>query len=925
MTTPFLKQVAADLIAKHNDDLADLWIVVPGKRAGLFLRKYLAEALGKPIFAPQIFTLPDFVSKLSDKATSTKLDLLLELYSTYKNIKGDEAESFDVFSKWGTTALQDFSDIEQSLVSPNTLFKDLRDIKEIENWSFHQQELSDSQKQYLDFWNQLGPLYQEFRELQLNKGKYSYALLCNELAKATPASLLPENVKHLWFVGLSNLSKAEQRIIGKLREADKANVRWDVDDYYLLNDKHEAGSFLRHHTRTQDHVNHNGWMETPKVITSYETTTPYSQALLAGELIGKIDISKAEQTAVIIADSALLIPLIKNLPQLDCKVNIAMGYPLKQTAILRLLKSFLHLHSMNNEKAKRGIYYKIFLQFLEQESLSVYLKEETQSIRSLLASQKKIYLRPSDIHQFQMDHPLFQKLEYIFEGTNKKPGHWLKSALRLLDELYQLEIGNDFELECILRAQELLSEVIAIFSETSTGDSDADDMKSLSTMINQLLGNESITFTGEPLEGLQILNMVETRAIDFEHVIIIGANEDQLPGNLSDNSLIPYDVRYLYEMPIIADKESTYAYTLYRLLQRASKVDFLYSSITSDFKGTEQSRYITQLEIELPQYSDKHELIHIKSSLSINDVGENVMRIPNDDYAKKRVQELWESGISPSALNKFLTCPLDFYYRYILGLGEEEEVEEYISAATFGSAVHDVLENFFVEYVDSFPTKAELLQFRESLGPLLEKAFHRHYGIGDLDYGENYLQYSLALKMLEKAVDFEISQLEEREKEGRWCKIASIESFLKAEIPNGEIPFPLNIKGKADRIDDESGTIRIIDYKTGAVSDSDVKIKSDKAFENIFDGSNSKAIQLLFYSYMKSKEGIAPEHIQSALFSLKNHSSGWQHLTVDDRTYASTDDLVLFEQQLVATAKKMLALSVFEHASSSKHCEYCNR
>lgn len=925
MSVPFLKQVASELIAKHQDDLAHLWIVVPGKRAGLFLRKYLAEALGKPIFAPQIFTLPDFVSRLSDKSTSTKLDLLLELYSTYKAIKGDTAEPFDVFSKWGTTALQDFADIEQSLVSPTTLFKDLRDIKEIENWSFHQQELSDSQKQYLDFWNQLGPLYQEFRESQLNKGKYSYALLCNELSKATPAGLLPENVKDLWFVGLSNLSKAEQRIIAKLREANKANVRWDVDDYYLLNDKHEAGSFLRHHTRSQDHINPNGWLEIPKTITSYETTTPYSQALLAGELIGKFDISKAEQTAVIIADSSLLIPLIKNLPQLDCKVNIAMGYPLKQTAILRLLKSFLHLHSLNNEKAKRGIYYKTFLQFLEQESLSVYLKEETQSIRSLLASQKKIYLRPSDIHQFQTDHPLFQKLEYVFEGKNKKPSHWLKSALRLLDELYQLEIGNDFELECILRAQELLSEVIAIVSETSTGASDAEDMKSLITMINQLLGNESITFTGEPLEGLQILNMVETRAIDFEHVIIIGANEDQLPGNLSDNSLIPYDVRYLYEMPIIADKESTYAYTLYRLLQRASKIDFLYSSITSDFKGTEQSRYITQLEIELPQYTDKHQLIHVKSSLNINDIGENVMRIPNDEYAKKRVQEIWEAGISPSALNKFLTCPLDFYYRYILGLGEEEEVEEYISAATFGSAVHDVLENFFKEYVDDFPTKEALLSFKTILGPELEKAFHRHYGIGDLDYGENYLQYSLALKMLEKAVDFEINQLKEREKEGKWCKISSIESFLSADIPQTEIPFSLKIKGKADRIDDESGVMRIIDYKTGAVSDADVKIKSDKAFENVFDGKNSKAVQLLFYSYMKSKEGIAPENIQSALFSLKNHSSGWQYLTVDDRTYASTDDLILFEQQLIATAKKMLALSVFEHSPNSKHCEYCNR
>ena len=921
--TAFLELIADDLIEKHGKELRDVWIILPGKRAGLFLRKYLAQKLGQSFFAPQIFTLPDFISKLANKNTTSKLDLLLLLFQVYKEKMGEQAESFDVFSKWGSTALSDFADIEQALASGSAIFKDLRDIKEIDNWSFNSAELSESQLNYLEFWNQLGAIYTRFREEQKNQEKYSYALLCNDIAQKEPASLIPADVKNIWIAGLSNLSKAEQRIVQKLKDSNKAQIKWDADDYYLMNDMHEAGSFLRRWTTKEDRIQNNDWRDIAKTINNYETTTPYSQALLVSQLISGITPEQADKTAIILADATLLIPIVRNIPQLDCKVNIALGYPLKQTAILKLMKSLLALHMAPEIKAKRGIYYKLFLQVVEQQSLAKYLGNEIQSIRSAIARDKRIYIRPQDMDVFMQQFPRLSKLAFIFSTENRIPESWLKTMLRLTDELLAIEEENEFEIECILRAQELLAEVVSILANGE----EFNEMKSLHTVIQQLLGNESITFTGEPLEGLQILNMVETRAIDFEHVIIVGANEDQLPGNLSDQSLIPFDVRTIYDLPIMADREATYAYTLYRLLQRASRIDFLYSSITADFRGTEKSRYITQLEIELRYHSDIHSFNYIKSSLPATEISDQ-LSVPNDDYARERIKKLWAEGISPSALNKYLTCPLDFYYRYILGLGEEEEVEELISSATFGSAVHDVLEHFFSRHIQSFPTLQDLKVFKAELSDRLKEAFKKHYGIGDLDYGENYLQFSLALKMLEKAVEFEIKQIDERKRTGAVCTISAIESKLTATVEHNQqlIDFPLTLKGKADRIDEEDDIIRIIDYKTGSVSENDVKLKSGKStFSDNFTSHNTKVVQLLFYIYMKSKEGIAPERIRAALFSLKNHSSGWQLLLNGEDEFITAKEISAFEDEMVRIAKEMIELNAFTHQSDSKHCEYCMR
>lgn len=918
--TPFLKSIAEQLHATYGQSIAHIEIVVPGKRAGLFLRKYLAECYNQAFIAPVIRTLPDFISALYDKNTTGKLELLLLLYHTYKKRMGDQADTFEVFSKWATTALNDFADIEQSLVNGKTLFRDLRDIKEIENWSFNQQPLSEGQNDYLLFWNQLGQIYADFRNAQLNEEKFSYALLCNLLANAIPAEKLRADIEMIWFVGLSNLSKAESKIIEKLADAGKAKIVWDADVYYLENSIHEAGHALRSQAKKSDILAIDALSHTTKSIRSCETTTPYSQTLYTRDLLKKLSPEEIEETAIVLADQSLLLPLVKNLPAIENKINIALGYPIKQTAAFKLIKSLIQLHIPVPGKEKRGTYYKHFFRVLEQQILAEQIREDLPAIRSSIANDKRIYFKENQLTDFVQQYETLKEIDFIFAEENRTSTRWIKNTIQLLDILL-LKSSDEFENEAILRIQDILAEMLVLVSEVP----DFQDLKSIQIFLQHYLSQEAITFTGEPLEGLQILNMVETRALDFKNIIIIGANEDLFPGNLQEQSLIPFDVRKIFELPTVIDKEATYGYTLYRLLQRAENITFLYASITSDFKGTERSRYITQIELEL---CDINKNIHFQESnvvLPIDASSAIDIAIPNDDFARGRIQKLWENGLSPSALNKYLQCPLDFYYRYVLGLGEEEEVEENISAATFGSAVHEVLEKFFAIHLNSFPNESELNDFRNALKPALREAFNKHYGAGDLDYGENYLQFSLALKMLETIVDFELRELKRRTQENIPCKIIGIESKFDADI-NGEqhgIPFALKIKGKADRVDEEGSFVRIIDYKTGKVESKDVTI--NKEMSALFDGSHGKMIQLLFYSFMLYSNGHSAENIRAALFSLKNFSSGWQYLQTKQEDGITTEILLEFEQQLALTALSMLETVDFRHNPESLYCEYCNR
>ncbi len=915
----FLKDIARQIVEKHGTDLRGIAIVLPGKRAGLFLKKELYQHVGTSFFSPQIWTLPDLIKTLANAPTLSQTEQLLMLYKSYISILSDAHDNFETFSTWAPQALQDFGDVEQSLVQPDSLFRDLRDIKEIENWSFNQSPLSSSQNEYLHFWNRLGPLYSAFQEAQQQKGKYSYARLCHILSKDVALRKIPQEISHLWICGLSGLSIAEKKIIDQLKEAKMATLRWDADRYYLENKQHEAGEFLRKLTSANDRITGNFFEELPKSIHVYQSSTGYGQALVAAELIEAIPINEIEDTAIIISDSSLLLPILQNLPDKGHAVNIALGLSLKNTPVMNLIRSLAILEHHRISKQDKGIYYRFLLKVIEQPALKSLMGSSARQIRKTIAKNRWIYFQTKHIELLLEDFPELNFLRSFLTKSFDDYNEWLDELSTMLEVFLNQETTDTFDSECLIRMQELLFEMKLILQELP----ELNQIRSLQVILQHLISKENITFKGEPLEGLQVLNMVETRALDFSNIIFVGANEDQFPGNLMDQSLIPFDLRAYYKLPLVFDKEISYGYTFYRAIQRARKVSFVTSAITSDFKGSEQSRYITQLELELCQMYPQNKIEHIRVE-SFKDTHPASIRAINDSFSKERLQQMISSGLSPSAINKYIQCPLDFYYRYILQLGEEEGIDEGIDHALFGSVVHETLEVFFTPFISSFPTIEELEEFRNHAEDYLLLVFKKYFNGEDLQFGENKLQVSLALQMLHQIIAFEIDALKKRKANNESLKIIALEENLKSEIPTeaSGLPFPIVLRGKTDRIDLLNDTLRILDYKTGRVKENELSVFNAKTGQM---NTNGKVIQLLMYMHMASKHSLGDRTIRPAIFSMKNYKSGWMELDLGDNDLSQSEVLSFFEKKISDIVRDMLECTSFEHKSGSLYCEYCNR
>jgi CRISPR/Cas system-associated exonuclease Cas4 (RecB family) len=446
----------------------------------------------------------------------------------------------------------------------------------------------------------------------------------------------------------------------------------------------------------------------------------------------------------------------------------------------------------------------------------------------------------------------------------------------------------------------------------------------LDLLFQHYASQETIAFQGEPLEGLQVLSMVETRAVDFKHVIIVGANDEQFPGNGRAQSLIPFDLRKAFELPSPEEREGTIAYSFYRLLQRAEDVRMLYHTLSSDYKMTEPSRYLLQIEQELTGYGNRTFVRYedFEHSNKFLQTGEE--EIVANEFSTKRIHDLLEYGISPSAINKFMRCPLDFYYRYVIGLGEVESLEENMEASTFGSIVHDVLETLYKRYVGMTMQDEDFNGFKLELDTLIDEAIHRLYNSNFELAGFDIIMRRIVQRMIEVVLEHDQLKFSEARANGEERIVNGVEVELKAELPMDKIGvnLPASVRGKADRVDEQNGNFMVLDYKTGSVKSDELKL-SDKEGPWLKD-TKPKLLQILTYSYMWVKDGHAPEHTQAMLFGLKQAKQGPVPLMRgQDPAILREADIEKFEEELLGVLKSLLETEVFRHNPESEYCEFC--
>lgn len=883
-------------------------------RARLFLLKHLHDLKQGPFWTPKFVILPELLRSMLPGRVGSEPELLMQLYDCYIRQVGGK-DDISAFLGWAGTAMHDFSDVDAALADGRSLYSDLRNIREVEqwglkDWSFLRNPLSDTQERFLLFWNELGQLYRAFKESQNQSRCWTYSSAARFLAENPQEMQVPKDSEVYFFLGIAGYSKAERVWIDNLSKRVDVRMVWDLDRYYYSNELHEAGEFARNHGVGIEKDNLAELLSSKVLnVKIYAANTAVSQIMRASEVLGEMSAQELQRTCVVLNEESSLEPLVASLTNIKAPVNLALGKPLHQTDLSRLFEQVLVLrNAMDNKGSVYFKTFKVFLRLLRSAGADI---AACDSVGEELVKLHLVRIEQNDFRRWQETHRSL-KVYFALLDQNLKPSEIVQQLLAICSELHT---ADDFRLVTQRKLAEMLEELHDLMHEFTV----LDDYKVMLQLYRLLITSTKIYYRGEPVEGLQILSISETLALDFDTIFFLDANDEFMPGGGFEQSFIPFDLRSFHKLTMPADRDALHAYTFYRLLHRCSNVHFFYSSITSEKKGSEESRYIMQLRDEL-------RLVNPNVTIREESIGTAEMMVGSEyvestPFVRQRIQAFFERGISPSAINKFLACPLDFYYRYVAGLDEEEEVEEFISNSTFGRLVHNVLERFYDAYRNSFPRDEDYHALENRLYDELKIALSEVYTARNVSHGFNYLSMEVATEMLKRFITKERDLLRYETENGIPHRLISVEEkkakFLAAE--DNPLGFPILINGVIDRTDEVAGRLRLIDYKTGKVAQSGVfKGPMDALFKG---GRDDKILQLFLYVMMLREPG---KPLPTAEF-YSFRDDGGRYVKLEDLCGFPIDHQAIdeFEEGLKNCLSELYHTERFEHNSKSIFCNYC--
>lgn len=889
----FIKTVLVDLKEK-NLRLEDLHFILPSKRAGVFLKHHLSSLLKQPIFAPQILSIEEFVEELSGIQSLQNTDLLFRLYETYISltIKEDQ-ESFESFSKWAQLLLQDFNEIDRYLIPQELIFDYLNAIKEINHWSLENSQ-TDLIKNYLKFWKQLKVFYQVFTEKLLQNKQGYQGLIYREAAENLEVYIENNATKTHVFLGFNAINKAESQIIQGLLQNDIAHIYWDIDEKFINDDIHDAGLFTRTHRHSWNYFKKQSfnWVTShysePKTIHAVGIPKLVGQAKYIGQLLK--DISKTNKNlssvAVVLGEENLLIPILNSIPKNIHKLNVTMGLPLKFVPLASFFEQLFFIHKNNPD----NYYYKDVIGILSHPSIYALFETKSVNVSSTIIAyiQKNnlVYITVNDLKD--VIDTSTDVIDILFNSWGNQPNIALKTCsnliFRIKENLDEHKNLNSLELEYVYRFNTLFNQL----AELNNTHQYLNSVATLHTIYKELLNLETLDFKGEPLEGLQIMGMLESRVLDFDTIIISSVNEGILPSGKTNNSFIPFDVKIENSLPTYKEKDAVYTYHFFRLLQRAKNVYILYNTEIDALKGGEKSRFITQLEIE-----GIHNIKHTIVSPEVPIIEKKLKHITKTSLVLEKIKELSFKGFSPSSLTNYIRNPIDFYYEKILGIKEFEDVEENIAANTLGSVIHNTLEDFYKPIEGAFLTIEHLKAFKNQIKPTVTKHFKDLYKDGDFTKGKNLIIFEIAQRYILNFINSEIESL----KAGNQIKILAIEAGETIEIKIEGLDFPIKLNGKVDRIDQFNGVTRVIDYKSGKVEQNKVEIVDWENLSSDYD-KYSKSFQVLCYAYMMHQKNHIQLPIEAGIISFKNLNAGFLKFGKKASSRSKTKDQLITKETL---------------------------
>ncbi|MBG0858451.1 MAG: PD-(D/E)XK nuclease family protein [Bacteroidales bacterium] len=845
----FLERIAKLLCSENGNNLRSHCLVFPNRRAGLYFRKYLAAEISKPVWIPSVTTINDLFRSLSDLQPAENEMLLFELYGIYRRLS-KSPESFDDFYFWGEMLLNDFDDVDKYLVNSSLLFRNVKDLREIDRlfgeltqeqceiirrfWvNFNPEKLTGEKSEFIRIWSILNDLYNEFREaLKIKSLGYEGMLFRDVIENRDPEELRGIKWDKVHFIGFNALNECEKELMLRLRRAGRARFYWDYDNSYMGRDKlNSAGYFLKENIKLFGNDMPGDWSYDTLLSKDYssavrrrviDTSSDVAQVKLIPLLVKELtDLTPetAHHTAVILADENLLIPVLTSLPESVKEVNVTMGYPLKQSLVYSLVRRLLDLQHNSVVRNGRVLFrYTDVSGILKDPFISGLLNDSESGINKEIISANLIWV-PSAV---------FEKTEHL-AGIFKKPADpamlsdYIREILLLIvtkagkdndpeNKPVQKNITNEF----IYRVMLSLNRLDAIAGSTDitfTTDTWA-------RILDGMLRSQAVPFSGEPLSGIQVMGILETRTLDFRNLIILSVNEGVLPSASAGSSFIPFSIREAFRLPSINHQESIYAYHFYRLLHRAENVTFVYNSNPEGLRSGEMSRFLQQIKYEPSQEIRYQNLgfeikTHSKLGVVIERTGNHMEQLFSS------FSDGNNSGtLSPSAVNTWLHCRMKFYYRYVNRLREPDRITPDIDPSMLGTLLHDIMKRITEKYsgkeIDA-GTIDGVICSHSNLNAVIRNTINDYFKRSDNNFttGNELIVTEVLMAYLKRILNIDRSYAP--------LTILEVEKFcsfrMALKMPYQKVK-EISVGGRIDRVDMKDGVIRIVDYKTGTVSDS---------------------------------------------------------------------------------------------------------
>ena len=890
-----------DLLPDWETDPASHVFVLPSKRAGFFLRNRMARRARRTMLAPEIWSIEDFIEHISGLRYAPEPHLLFRLYEAYLDQEVIEKESFDDFAKWGMLLLQDFNELDRYLVDAESLFQTLANLQEIRNWTPDGHTTPMIEKRLL-FWRALNPIYTRFRNRLLAEGLGYQGMLYRLALDRLEAFRKGRGAQQFVFMGFNALNTAESQMIRQFLQAGNTRVYWDADPHYVKNPVHDAGLFLRRHLAEWPELQGrlegmNPHFQEARNIQLIGLPKAVSQAKYCGALLEGLAGSQPGSlgsTALVLGDESLLNPILHSLPESIGSANVTMGYPLQASPPAQLFELLLELRL---HKGHSGWNIQGVLNLLSHPFLQAWFRKEgfrAGEARADLIRENTFFAGRAEWEKIRMPEKV---RDLLFPDGNPAPAAQIAHFRELITALRETYLGENDRLnqEYLFRFDQLfnqLQELCATYPFVS-------DLRALQTLFRQLLAVEKLDFEGEPLEGLQIMGMLESRNLDFETVIITSVNEGILPSGKSNNSFIPYDVKREFGLPTYKEKDAVYAYHFYRLLQRARNIYICYNTEPDALEGGEPSRFISQLRTD-PLLAPR-----VENLIAAPEVGAGrypLREVPKNEALLLRLREMAESGFSPTSLGRYIQDPMEFYRKNVLGIPDSDELEETVAANTFGTVLHQALEDLYRPLLGHNLTPDILTRAKKEAPYLVQKAYEDVYLKGSQARGRNLIALRVLIQYMELFLDQEIEASRQQS-----LRILGVEERLKFPLAVPGLKFPVYLKGTVDRIEEVNGELRIIDYKTGLVQPGQLRIPDWESLRQAPE--RAKALQLLCYAWLFARHSPGRE-LKAGVISFKNLGEGrqWFGLKLDARHQEErlgSETLGLFEEQLTQLLREV--------------------